>query len=93
MINNPPSFYYHTGRSSIVVPAESPETLVEVCDRYGVRFVVLDHNIVPALESLYRGEVTHPRLAERARLGEDSQRPVIIYEILEAKKTSLTAPS
>ena len=85
MINNPPSFYYHTRRSSVVVPAESPEMLVEVCDRYGVRFVVLDHNIVPALVPLYRGQVTHPRLAERARLGEDSQRPVIIYETLEAK--------
>ncbi|UCC64846.1 MAG: glycosyltransferase family 39 protein [Anaerolineae bacterium] len=82
MINNPPSFFYHTGRSSIVVPAEDPETLVEVCDRYGVRFVVLDHNIVPALVPLYQGWAVHPRLVERARLEGSERRPVIIYELL-----------
>ncbi len=82
MVNNPPSFYYHTGRSSVVVPAEGPATLVEVCERYGVRFVVLDHNVVPALRPLYRGEVAHPRLAERARLGPSAGQPVIIYEVV-----------
>jgi len=82
MINNPPSFYYHTGRFSIVVPAEDPETLVEVCDRYGVRFVVLDHNIVGALVPLYQGRAVHPRLVERARLERSEKRPVIIYELL-----------
>jgi hypothetical protein len=83
MINNPPSFYYHTRRSSVVVPAEGPETLIEICDRYGVRFVVLDHNIVPALVPLYRGQVTHPRLVERARLGGNTEQPVIIYKVLQ----------
>jgi hypothetical protein len=83
MINNPPSFYYHTRRSSVVVPAEGPETLIEICDRYGVRFVVLDHNIVPALVPLYRGQVTHPRLVERARLGSNTEQPVIIYKVLQ----------
>ncbi len=82
MINNPPSFYYHTGRSSVVVPAEGPETLILACDRYGVRFVVLDHNIVPALAPLYQGQETHPRLVERTRLGTDAQRPVIVYEVM-----------
>lgn len=83
MVNNPPSFYYHTGRSSVVVPAEGPETLVEVCDRYSVRFVVLDHNIVLALKPLYKGDMTHPRLAERVRLGTDTEQPVIVYEVLK----------
>jgi hypothetical protein len=83
MINNPPSFYYHTRRSSIVVPAEGPETLVEICDRYGVRFVVLDHNIVPALVPLYQGQATHPRLIERACLEGHSKQPLIIYQVLE----------
>jgi hypothetical protein len=81
MVNNPPSFYYHTGRSSVVVPAEGPETLVEVCDRYGVRFVVLDRNVVPALAPLYEGRATHPRLVEQARLGADATHPVIVYRV------------
>jgi len=83
MVNNPPAFYYHTGRSSVVVPAEGPETLVEICDRYGVRFVVLDHNIVPPLVPLYEGKVTHPRLAEQVRLGRNVKRPIIVYEVSE----------
>ena len=80
MINNPPSFYYHTGRSSVVVPAEGPETLIHICDRYGVRFVVLDHNIVPALVPLYQGQATHPRLVERTRLG-NQDNPTTVYEL------------
>ena len=83
MVNNPPSFYYHTGRSSVVVPAEGPETVVEICDRYGVRFVILDRNIVPALVPFFKGEVAHPRLVEQARLGENTERPTVIYEVLE----------
>ena len=85
MINNPPSFYYHTGRSSVAVPAEGPETLLEICDRYGVRFVVLDHNIVPALIPLYEGQAVSPRLVERACLGENPERPLIVYEVSEAQ--------
>jgi len=83
MVNNPPSFYYHTRRSSVVVPAEGPETLVRICDRYGVRFVVLDHNVVPALAPLYQGQVTHPRLMERARLGDNIEHQLIIYQVVE----------
>ena len=88
MVNNPPSFYYHTGRSSVVVPAEGPDTLVEICDRYGVRFVVLDRNIVPELVPLYKGEVRHPRLPERAHFREDTGRLIIIYEVLEKQHGS-----
>lgn len=88
MVNNPPAFYYHTGRSSVVVPAEGPETLVEICDRYGVRFVVLDHNIVPELVPLYEGKTAHPRLVEQRRLGGDTKQPavvhpVVVYKVLE----------
>ena len=82
MVNNPPAFYYHTGRSSVVVPADGPETLLEVCDRYGVRFVLLDRNIVPELVPLYEGELSPPRLTERARLG--GKQPLIIYQVSEA---------
>jgi len=85
MVNSPPAFYYHTGRSSVVVPAEGPDTLVEICDRYGVRFVILDHDIVPELVPLYQGEMTHPRLVEQTRLNEAVNQPVIVYEIRKAQ--------
>ncbi|MFZ5916275.1 MAG: glycosyltransferase family 39 protein [Chloroflexota bacterium] len=79
MVNNPPSFYYHTGRSGVVVPAEGPQTLLEICDRYAVRYVVLDHNIVPQLQPLYNGELTLSRLVEQTRLG--GEHPVIIFQV------------
>lgn len=82
MINNPPSFYYHTGRSSVVVPAGGPETVLEICRRYGVRYVVLDRNVVPALEPLYRGEMSHPHLVEQNRLG--GEHPVVVFKVNKA---------
>jgi len=81
MVNNPPSFYYHTGRSSVVVPAEGPERLLEICARYDVRYVVLDRNIVPALRPLYAGQAPQPRLIERLRLAGGAG-SAVVYEVV-----------
>jgi hypothetical protein len=86
MINNPPSFYYHTGRSSVVVPAAGPETVLEICRRYGVRYVALDRNVVPELEPLYGGTVTHPHLVRRERLDAPGQPSIALLEVLEAPR-------
>jgi len=58
MVSNPPAFWYHTGRSAVVVPNAGVETLIEVADRYGVGYVVMDRNRPEALSELYRGVET-----------------------------------
>jgi hypothetical protein len=63
MVGDPPGYWYHGGGPSIVVPNESVETVLAVADRYGARYLVLDHNRPRPLVALYEGEETHPRLS------------------------------
>jgi hypothetical protein len=62
MVGDPPGYWYHGGGPSIVVPNEPVETVLVVADRYGARYLVLDHNRPAPLTSLYEGTGTHPRL-------------------------------
>jgi hypothetical protein len=62
MVGDPPGYWYHGGGSSIVVPNEPVETALAVADRYGARYLVLDHNRPGPLALLYEGTETHPRL-------------------------------
>ena len=63
MVGDPPGYWYHGGGSSIVVPNEPVETVLAVADRYGARYLVLDHNRPRSLVSLYEGKDIHPRLS------------------------------
>jgi hypothetical protein len=45
MVGDPPGYWHHGGGQSIVVPNESVETVLTVSDRYGARYLVLDHNL------------------------------------------------
>jgi hypothetical protein len=62
MVGDPPSYWYHGGGPSIVVPNESVETVLTVADRYGARYLVLDQNRPRPLTSLYEGTEAHSRL-------------------------------
>jgi hypothetical protein len=77
MVGDPPGYWYHGGGPSIVVPNESVETVLAVADRYGARYLVLDHNRPRPLVSLYEGKETHPRL----RLLESPLDELRIYRI------------
>jgi len=57
MVGNPPAFWYHNHRPAVVVPNDDVETLLEVVDRYGVSYVLLDRNRPAALKG-----ASHPRL-------------------------------
>lgn len=62
MVDNPPAFWYHTGRPAVVVPNGGPDTLLAAADRYGVQYVLLDPNRPAPLARLYDGTTSHPRL-------------------------------
>jgi hypothetical protein len=62
MVGDPPSYWYHGGGPSIVVPNEPVETVLAIADRYGAHYLVLDHNRPDRLASIYKETETHPRL-------------------------------
>jgi len=44
-------------------------TVLQVCDRYGVDFVILDKNRPYPLREVYSSEASHPRLLLRQTFG------------------------
>jgi len=71
MVGNPPGFWYNTRRPAVVAPNGDVETLLEVCDRYGVGYVVLDANRPALLAALYEGQSTSERLVLATTFEED----------------------
>ena len=53
LIGNPPSFWYHVTRPSVVVPNGDEETLLAVAHRYSVDYLVLDQNRPAPLADFY----------------------------------------
>jgi hypothetical protein len=72
MTADPPSFWYHTGRPAVVVPNEDVRTLLAVCDRYGVEYLVLEINHPAELTALYEERVVPERLNLAATFGRGS---------------------
>lgn len=62
MVGNPPAFWFHTHRPAAVIPNEGVETLLQVADRYGMDYVLLDKHHPAKLADLHSGGVDHPRL-------------------------------
>ena len=77
VVGNPPGFWYHTHRPSVVVPNGGVETLLAAAGRYGARYVLLDRNRPAPLAGLYSGEASHPRLQPVMVWGEEA---VVLYE-------------
>jgi 4-amino-4-deoxy-L-arabinose transferase-like glycosyltransferase len=81
MVDNPPGFYYHTGVRSVVVPNGDVDTLLDVCERYRVGYVVLDFNRPVSLDGLYQGRVVSPRLVPVATFEEGR---VVVWSVQRA---------
>jgi hypothetical protein len=56
MINDPPSLYYHTGLSGVVLPNSDPDVVPEIAARYGVTHLVLDINRTQPFAALFEGQ-------------------------------------
>ena len=55
MIVDPPAFSYYTGRYAVVIPNEPPTVVVDVCERFGVPYLLLEKNRPDPLDGLYAG--------------------------------------
>jgi hypothetical protein len=82
-VNNPPGFYLATGISAIVIPNGSEATLLEVVDRYGVDWVVLDANRPAGLAPLYDAPSSTPKFELVNTLSDAQSRPIYLLKVVE----------
>src|SRR5690606_31301501 len=81
MSNNTPAFHLATGYGGIPVVNGDESALLRAADDYQVTYLVLDHNVVPELRSVYEEGPTSARLKLLGTYG-GASRPVYLYEIL-----------
>ncbi len=62
MVNDPPTFYYQTGLSAVVVPDSTPTSIQTLAARFGLRYLILDENRPQPLAALYDGSQIVPFL-------------------------------
>jgi len=63
MINNPAGFSLVSGRQSIVIPDGSPPTTLEAANRFNIRYVILEKNLVKGLMNLYSQPESVPQFS------------------------------
>jgi hypothetical protein len=81
MVNDPPSFVYHTGRASVAIPNEDLETALAVMRRYGAQYLVLDQANA-TLSGLYEAPASEARLVlQEAFLG--GQGTIYLFRLRE----------
>ncbi len=81
MVGNAPGFTWHTGLMAIAIPNESLATILDVADRYGARYLVLDATRPRTTDRLYGGQVTDPGLSLRHTV-QDDETTLQVYEIV-----------
>jgi hypothetical protein len=69
MVNDPASFYYHSGHESLSIPNADLDTVLQVMDRYGAEYLVLDSHYA-MLRALYDAPHTDDRLVVVGAFGE-----------------------
>jgi hypothetical protein len=80
MTNNPPGFYYHTGRGGVPLPSGDEATLLTAARAFNVDYLVVDRNVVPALRPLYEDGPASDALYLEATFRPDD--PVYLYRLL-----------
>jgi len=80
MTNNPPGFYYHTGRGGVPLPSGDEAALLAAARAFNVEYLVVDRNVVPALRPLYEDGPAGDALVLEATFRPDD--PVYLYRLL-----------
>jgi hypothetical protein len=81
MVVDPPAYYYFTHRPAVVIPNEDLLGIVDVADRYGADFLILEQDHVASLDPLYTEERTDPLLDLQHTLVDRSGQVIQIYAI------------
>lgn len=64
MVNDPASWYYHTGLMGVTLMDEPLEVAREIAERYCITHLIIDENVTSAFEPLLKGETPPPFLRE-----------------------------
>jgi len=90
MTVDPPAYYYFTHRPAVAIPNEEIEVILEVAQRYGAEYLILESDHPSTLNALYREEMTlralrslmsHPSLHLERTLADPLGDPVMIYRL------------
>ncbi len=90
MINDPAALYYYTGLSGVVIPNAAPDVIPDLASRYGVNYVALEANGVPApMMPLYMRDPSLPlgRMGLKQIYFDGNLR---IYKVLKAGESDET---
>ncbi len=63
MVNNPAGFTLVSGNQSIVIPNGGPQTTLDVAEKFDVRYVLMDKNLVKGLVDLHNKPASDPRFS------------------------------
>lgn len=77
---NPPAFFFHTGRSAIVIPDGPAEDLGTALDRYGLAYAIVDANHPAALDGLYAAPETASGFRVVANLSQSGEPAIWLLE-------------
>jgi hypothetical protein len=81
MSNNPPGFYYYTGRGGMPVPNGDEQTVLQAARDYDLRFLVIDHNVPTPLVDFFQRAPSSPQFSLIKTFGSGVGR-VILYGIV-----------
>ena len=77
---NPPAFFFHTGRSAIVIPDGPGADLAAALDRYGLAYAIVDANHPAALDELYAAPETVGGFRVVANLSQSGEPAIWLLE-------------
>ncbi len=78
MIANPPGYFFAAGRSGVVTPHGDLQTVLEVAERYGISYLVLEKgHIVEGLQPLFDQPESFPEIRY---LGEVDEARIFVFQ-------------
>jgi len=81
-VNNPPGFYLASEIPAVTIPNGTVETLHQVVEEFGVRWVLLDANRPAGLAGLYANPGSVPWLETSASFEDEQGRPIHWLRVL-----------
>ncbi|MDR3574763.1 MAG: hypothetical protein P4L50_12935 [Anaerolineaceae bacterium] len=79
LVNNPPGYFVATGQSGLVIPNGDEQTSLEVANRYGASYLILEKDHVKGLDELFMHPGDRPGLKYLMTVGQ-----IYIFQILKS---------
>ncbi len=80
MVNNPPAFYYFTGRECVTIPSDGLDAVQYVQRMYGASWLLLEYNHPQFLDAVYEGSAPLPGWKVRETFHDSLGQKAVLYE-------------